>query len=84
MTRSDCAEPVFLISAAANMNRRIIEIDAEIARLRSELAETQSRIQGLAEERGRELATLEDDTSFLRKAKQTHNGSRMNGTHQRG
>lgn len=51
------------------MNRKIIEIDSEIARLRHEVAEFQNRIQKLAEERGRVLAAMEDDTSFLRRIK---------------
>ena len=63
------------------MNRRIIEIDAEIARLRSELVETQTKLQGLAEERGRELANLETDTSFLRKARERNSEGRINGAH---
>ena len=61
------------------MNRKIIEIDSEIARLRQELAETQNRIQGLAEERGKVLAAMENDTAFRRKLRGesgTVNGSR--------
>ena len=49
------------------MNRKIVEIDSEIARLKDELARTQNEIQGLSEERGRALANLENDTSFRRK-----------------
>ena len=52
------------------MNRRIVEIDSEIARLRNELVDTQNRIQGLAEERGRVLASLEHDTAFMRKMRE--------------
>lgn len=61
------------------MNRRIIEIDSEIARLRQELAETQNKIQGLAEERGKELAAMEEDTAFMRRVRgesAATNGSR--------
>jgi hypothetical protein len=61
------------------MNRRIIEIDAEIARLRGELLEKQNRIQGLAEERGRVLAALEEDTAFMRKVKEGQSRSGRNG-----
>ena len=49
------------------MNRRIIEIDSEIARLRQQLAETQSKLEGLAEERGKALAAMENDTAFRRR-----------------
>jgi hypothetical protein len=63
------------------MNRKIIEIDAEIARLRNELVETQSKIQKLAEERGRELATLHYDTSFLRKGRECEARAGVNGAH---
>jgi uncharacterized protein YydD (DUF2326 family) len=51
------------------MNRRIIEIDSEIARLRNELVDTQNQIQGLAEERGKALASLENDTAFMKKVR---------------
>jgi hypothetical protein len=51
------------------MNRKIVEIDSEIARLRDELLQLQNKIQGLAEERGRVLANLENDTAFRRKIK---------------
>jgi hypothetical protein len=51
------------------MNRKIVEIDSEIARLRDELLQMQNKIQGLAEERGRVLANLENDTAFKRKMK---------------
>lgn len=46
-----------------------MEIDAEMARLRGELSKTQQEIEGLAEERGRALAAMEEDTAFLRKAR---------------
>jgi hypothetical protein len=51
------------------MNRRIVEIDAEMARLRCQLLDTQKQIEGLAEERGRALAAMENDTSFQRKTR---------------
>jgi hypothetical protein len=51
------------------MNRRIVEIDAEMARLRGELLKTQKEIEGLAEERGRALAAMEKDTAFIRKTR---------------
>lgn len=51
------------------MNRRIVEIDAEMARLRGELSKTQREIENLAEERGRALAAMEKDTAFIRKAR---------------
>ncbi len=51
------------------MNRRIVEIDAEMARVRGELLEAQKQMEGLAEERGRALAAMEKDTSFLRKTR---------------
>lgn len=63
----------------AAMNRRIIEIDSEVARLRQDLAETQNRIQALAEERGKVLAAMENDTAFLRRVRgesAATNGSR--------
>jgi hypothetical protein len=63
----------------ATMNRKIIEIDSEIARLRQEVAETQNRIQGLAEERGKVLAAMENDSAFMRGSNANHpvtNGSR--------
>lgn len=47
-----------------------MEIDSEIARLRNELLDTQNRIQGLAEKRGKVLASLEEDTSFRRKIRE--------------
>jgi hypothetical protein len=50
------------------MNRRIVEIDAEMARLRGELSKTQNEIENLAEERGRALADMQNDTAFIRKA----------------
>ena len=53
------------------MNRKIVEIDSEIARLRNELLDTQNRIQGLAEERGRVLAAMENDTTFLRRTRES-------------
>jgi len=49
------------------MNRRIVEIDAEMARVRGELLEAQKQMEGLAEERGRALAAIETDTSFQKK-----------------
>lgn len=61
------------------MNRKIIEIDAEIARLRREMVETQTKIQSLAEARGRELATLEFDPSFRRKVSGVESGGVKNG-----
>jgi hypothetical protein len=52
------------------MNRKIVEIDSEIARLRNELVDTQNRIQGLAEERGKVLASMENDTAFMSKMRE--------------
>jgi hypothetical protein len=51
------------------MNRRIVEIDAEVARLRGELSKAQREIESLAEERGRALAAMEQDTAFMHKAR---------------
>ena len=56
------------------MNRKIVEIDSEIARLRNELVDTQNRIQGLAEERGKVLASLQNDTAFMRKLREGQGG----------
>jgi hypothetical protein len=55
------------------MNRKIVEIDSQIARLRDELTRTQNEIENLAEERGRALAGLEDDTSFQRRISKGQN-----------
>ena len=52
---------------STTMNRIIVEIDAEMARLRSELLDTQKQIEGLAEKRGRALSEMENDTAFRRK-----------------
>ena len=46
-----------------------MEIDAEMARLRGELSKTQDEIENLAEERGRALADMENDTAFIHKAR---------------
>jgi hypothetical protein len=51
------------------MNRKIVEIDAEVARLRLELLQLQRQIESLAEERGRALAALQEDTAFVRKVR---------------
>ena len=61
------------------MNRKILEIDSEIARLREELARTQNQIQALAEERGRALATLEHDTAFRKKFSGNRSGTNSEG-----
>lgn len=52
------------------MNRKIVEIDSEIARLRNELVDTQNQIQGLSEERGKVLASMENDITFIRKMRE--------------
>lgn len=61
------------------MNKKILEIDSEIARLREELTRTQNQIQGLAEERGRALASLEHDTTFRRKISRNRGGTSAEG-----
>lgn len=61
------------------MNRKILEIDSEIARLREELTRTQNQIQSLAEQRGRALASLENDTTFRRKISGNRSGTSAEG-----
>ena len=58
------------------MNRKILEIDSEIARLREEVSRTQDQIQTLAEERGLVLARLENDTKFRRKIRKDESGNK--------
>jgi hypothetical protein len=62
------------------MNRSIVEIDSQIAKLREELTRTQNDIQSLAEERGKILAKLEHDTTFRKKLSRNRTAADGGGT----